>query len=288
MTPRVAIALSCTAVFVAALVASIGFAAPVARSDEEGDGERTRAECPWPPREFPSEERVRAAVSYARGRGTVGFAVIDGCGGVRGYEKDRQFSGASITKALLLAAFLRDNEHPTDSERSTLESMITYSDNDAGNAIYAEVRDAGLTEVARRAGMRDFISDPGFWGGTQVTAADMARFFFRLDDNLAGPGRELGKRLLTSIVSSQRWGIPAAAGGDWRVWFKGGWRPLGEEQTTGPVTHQAALLEHSSGVRVAIAVLSDDPPGGESYSTIEGITERLLSPSPRPRIWVPA
>ena len=44
------------------------------------------------------------------------------------------------------------------------------------------------TRVSRRsrsrAGMTDFEPTPGFWGGAQITAADMARFFDRLDQNL--------------------------------------------------------------------------------------------------------
>ena len=270
----------------AALLASIGLLAPASWADRgDGDAENAGVECQWPPRVYPSADRVRAATSFARDRGAVGFAVIDGCGGVRGYEQDRQFSSASISKALLLAGFLRDHEHPTDSERSTLESMISFSDNDAADEVYAAVGDKGMTEIARRAGMRSFTPDPGFWGGAQVTAADMARFFFGLEENL-GPGRELGKRLLASVTPLQRWGIPEAAGDDWRVWFKGGWRPAGEENTTGPVTHQAGLLEHANGERVAIAVLTHDPPGLPSYGTIEGITERLLKSPPRPRRWV--
>src|ERR687892_961940 len=111
------------AIVLAAALASIGAVVPAATSDESRN-RSFAAECPWPPREFPSERQVSAAAGYARDRG-VGFAVIDECGGVRGHEQDRQFSGASITKALLLAAFLRDNKHPTGGERSTLESMIT-------------------------------------------------------------------------------------------------------------------------------------------------------------------
>jgi hypothetical protein len=159
--------------------------------------------------------------------------------------------------------------------------MIVYSDNDAAGGIYARVGDAGLEDVAERAGMRDFSVDPGFWGGAQITAADMARFYFRLERNLGRRYRDYGMRLLSSITPTQRWGIPVAAGRSWHEWFKGGWRPGGQEGTTGPVTHQAALLVHRGGERLAIAVLSNEAPGtGGGFDAVEGVTARLLAKAP--------
>ena len=241
----------------------------------------------WPRAVYPSREAVRDAQRFAAGwGGTVSFAVIDAEAGVRGYETDRQFSSASVTKALLLAAELRrlrDEQEPLDEEtRSLLEPMVTYSDNRAADAIYARVGDAGLEAVAERAGMRDFEVTPGFWGGDQISAADMARFFWHLERNLPGPHRRYGIDLLARITSAERWGIPAATGRRWRVWFKGGWRPPGQEDTSGAVTHQAALLEHRGGQRLALAVLSDQPPGA-GFDAIEGITSRLLDQPPTRR-----
>ena len=246
--------------------------------------------APWPRVTYPSSAAVRKAQRFAAGWGDVSFAVIDARGGLRGYEGDRQYSSASASKALLLAAELRrlkEEGEPLDSgTKSLLDSMITYSDNDAGGGVYARVGDAGLEEVAERAGMRDFEVDPGFWGGARITAADMARFYYRLERNLVGRHRDYGMALLASIAGTQRWGIPAAADGGWRVWFKGGWRPSGQEGTTGAVTHQAALLVHSSGQRLGLAVLSNEAPGeGAGFSAIEGITERLLAKPPRFSRW---
>jgi hypothetical protein len=229
---------------------------------------------------FPPSERIRDASRFAGGRGAVSFAVIGGKGGVRGLNEGRRFSSASASKALLLAAFLRGHRQLGDSDRAQLDAMIRFSDNKAADAIYAQVGDGGLRSVARRAGMRDFEVTPGFWGGAQITAADMARFFFRLERNLGERHREYGMRLLATIISSQRWGIPRAAGGEWQVWFKGGWRPGGGENSSGAVTHQAALLRHRGGRQLGLAILTDQEPGGPSFATIEGITRRLLNPPP--------
>jgi hypothetical protein len=239
----------------------------------------------WPRIPYPPAKAIRRAQDYAAGWGDVSFALIDPSIGLRGYDADRQYSSASVSKALLLAGELRRLERedePLDiSTKALLEPMITSSDNRAADAIYARVGDAGLEEVASRAGMRDFGVTPGFWGGDQLTAADLARFFYRLDANLPARHRAYAKRLLARIIPVERWGIPQAIGRGWSIWFKGGWRPPGQEQTSGPVTHQGALLVHRSGERLALAVLSEEPPGtGGGFDAIEGVAERLLSEPP--------
>jgi hypothetical protein len=257
---------------------------PAIAHDARGDGQRSRHKV-WPRSDYPPAGAVRRAQRFAASRGDVSFAVIDRSLGLRGYDEDRQFSSASVSKALLLAAELRrlDREGlPLDAEtRALLEPMITYSDNRAADAVYAQVGDEGLDEVAERAGMTDFEPTPGFWGGDLITAADMAQFFYRLDANLPGPHRAYAKRLLSRITPVERWGIPEAVGGGWSVWFKGGWRPPGGEHNSGPVTHQAALLEHRHGERLALAVLTDEAPwGGGGFETIEGVARRLLAKPP--------
>lgn len=263
-----------------------------ARADEARD-EGAQRHSTWPRIQYPSRHRVEQAEAFAASRpGNVSFAVLGRYGSPRGLDPDAEFSSASVSKVLLLAAELRqlrdDGDQLDESTRSTLESMITISDNDAASSIYALVGDTGMQAAAERAGMRSFESTPGYWGGAQVTAADLTRFFRGLDRNLAGRYHDFGKALLANITSTQRWGIPEGADGSWRVYFKGGWRPPETEETSGPVTHQAALLEHRDGERIAIAVLSDQSPGETSYETIDGITRRLLTdpPSPVPSRWV--
>ena len=269
------------------IVSGIGGSALAERGRDRNAGDKV-----WPRDPYPSSRATRRAQEFAAARGDVSFAVIDDSIGLRGYDPDRQFSSASVTKALLLAAELRRLQReglPLDDEtKGLLEPMITYSDNRAADAVYAQVGDEGLEEVARRAGMTNFEATPGFWGGDQVTAADLARFFFRLEANLPGPRRAYAKGLLARITPVERWGIPQAIGHGWSVWFKGGWRPAGQEDTSGAVTHQAALLIHRGGERVALAVLTDETPGDVTgFGAIEGVTERLLSaPPPNRRGWL--
>jgi hypothetical protein len=250
-----------------------------------GDDGAQRSHKVWPREVYPWPAAVRRAQRFAAALGDVSFAVVDRSLGLRGYDYDRQFSSASVSKALLLAAELRrlDREGlPLSSEtKALLGPMVTYSDNRAADVVYDQVGDEGLEEVAERAGMTGFEPTPGFWGGDRITAADMARFFYRLDANLPGPHRAYAKRLLARIAPVERWGIPQAIGHGWSVWFKGGWRPSGGEQNSGPVTHQAALLEHRRGERVALAVLTDEAPwGGGGFEAIEGVARRLLASPP--------
>ena len=273
----------------AVLLVACALAAPAAGAGERGPPRY------WPAFTYPSAAQVRAASEYAAARGTpVAFAVLREGGPVRGYEVDEPFSSASASKALMLAAELRrlrDSGEELDSgTRGTLEAMITYSDNASADVIYGRVGDLGMTEVAERAGMTSFAVVPGYWGGAQITAADMARFYIGLNRNLVAPYRSFGRRLLSQITEEQRWGIPQGAGRGWRVYFKGGWRPYEVEETSGPVTHQAGLLRYRNGERVALAVLTEEVPGDPGgYETIEEITRLLLRPPPTgPLRWPPA
>jgi len=73
---------------------------------ERGDGAHKDSKV-WPREPYPSSGAIRRAQEFAAGRGDVSFAVLDGSTGLRGYYPDRQFSSASVSKVLLLAAELR-------------------------------------------------------------------------------------------------------------------------------------------------------------------------------------
>jgi Beta-lactamase enzyme family len=229
----------------------------------------------------PDPGALRRAERYARDRdGLVSFAAVDDRGRLDGSHLDRPYVSASVVKALLLAAELRRLEAvgaDLDSTTSELlRRMITYSDNDAADAIYARVGDAGLYDVAKRTGMRSFTVS-GYWANAQITARDIAGFMWRLDRALPAGERGFGHSLLARIVPQQSWGIPEAAGWKWKLRFKGGWRPT----ELGQLVHQAATLRHEDGPRAAIAVLTDAQPSqGYGIETVRGVAERLLADAP--------
>jgi Beta-lactamase enzyme family len=156
--------------------------------------------------------------------------------------------------------------------------MIRVSDNEAATAVHVRVGDAGLRRLARRAGMKAFAVS-GYWGYAQITAADQARLFAGL--NRLVPRRFLGyaRGLLSSIVSSQSWGIPEVARPRWRTFFKGGWRG----SARGQLVHQAARLERG-GLAIAIAVLTDaNPNHAYGRGTVRGIAAHLIRNGRRPQ-----
>jgi hypothetical protein len=231
--------------------------------------------APLPPA-FPRTSAVAAALRWARARVCrVGVAVMDSRGHLHGYHDQRQFQSASLSKAMLLVAYLRRHPQPGEDARETLTAMIEESDDASADAIFAEVGNAGLLRVAKLAGMRHFATGYS-WIAAQVTAADQARFFYRYEHYLPARSVAFARSLLGGITPIQRWGIPAAAGPDgWRVYFKGGW--LGEDNDA--VT-QAAWLRRGH-VRWALSVLTaDDPTNAYGWQTLKGITGLLLGHEP--------
>jgi Beta-lactamase enzyme family len=214
---------------------------------------------------------IRRARRFAHTRqGVVAFAVLDTDHRPRGLRRTAHFPSASVSKAMLLVAVLRraEGRRLTARERALLRPMITVSDNDAASAVYAEVGGAGLQRVARAAGMNAFV-DVGHWAGARITAADQARLFLRIDRLVPAAHRRYARKLLSSIVPAQRWGIaPAARRERVKIFFKGGWR--------NGITHQVALLERR-GQRIALAVLTSGSPSmAYATETIERIATRII------------
>jgi hypothetical protein len=240
-------------------------AAPAASADDGNRHTPTRVA----PRLLARGGVARARV-WALGRaGVPAFAVVDQDGHEHGLRLHVRYPSASVVKAMLMVAELRQlRARPVPAaERALLGPMIQVSDNEAAEAVYGQVGRGGLLALARRAGMRDF-SLP-FLFDAQLTAADQARFFLRIDRLVPRRHRAYARALLASIVPAQSWGIaPVGRRRRYRVFFKGGWR-------TG-ITHQAALLERD-GHRVALAVLTRSPGMAYGEATIAGVAARVLA-----------
>jgi hypothetical protein len=233
---------------------------------------------PLPPG-YPGKKAVAAARDWIAGRdGEAAFAVVDTNGeAAGGYRAHRPFQLASLSKAILLVAGLRDYPKADATTEATLTRMITESDNAAADAVYGRVGARGMRSVARAAGMQDYEQGSG-WIDTRASAWDQARFFSRLESLVPAAGRDLARRLLSSVVPIQRWGIPAAAGPEgWTSYFKGGWLGLDNKLMV-----QAAWLEKGK-KQWALAVLSDENPTRSSgWDTQKGVTGLLLGQEPTP------
>jgi hypothetical protein len=229
---------------------------------------------------YPSTARVLAAERYLSSRAcTCAFAVVDSHGVLTGSDVRRRFHSASIVKAMLLVAYLRmlEEHHRALDRASTalLYPMIHSSDNAAASAVLAIVGQAALDRVADDAHMSDFEPASGWWAFTEVSAADLARFFSVIDSLIPARYDRYARTLLSGIEPSQSWGIPSVARPEFAVFFKGGWLPQSEG-----LVGQAARLEHA-GISFSLAVLTEgDPSMQYGEQTIAGVTERLLGRAP--------
>ncbi|HTU80187.1 MAG TPA: hypothetical protein VMF09_15655 [Solirubrobacteraceae bacterium] len=228
---------------------------------------------------YPSSQRVSAATRYLAGRaGTKAFAVIDSDGRLLGVKVHRRFHSASVVKSMLLVAYLQmlADQHRSleDTGRALLYPMIHSSSNEAASAVLAIVGDAALDRVAKQAHMVDYESGGAFWGFTEVSASDLARFFFNQDALIPRQFVAYARWLLATIEPGESWGIPAVARPEFQVFFKGGWLPEFEG-----LVNQVARLERP-GIVFAVAVLTiHDPSMSYGEQTIEGVTARLLGRS---------
>ena len=227
----------------------------------------------------PDQRSVRRARRWlARRRGRTSFAVLDEHGVLRGFRIHARFPCASLTKAMVLVAFLRlldrRDREPSDAELLSLGYMIRLSDNPSAHLLYRRVGDTRMRALARRAGMREFRISRR-WGNATASAADQARLFLHLDRLVPSRFLPLARTLLETVTPAHSWGIPAAARPRWRTFFKGGWRP----EDGAEVVNQAALLE-SGNRRLSLAVMTrDDPTMVYGQETIEGTARRLLAGS---------
>jgi D-alanyl-D-alanine dipeptidase len=227
------------------------------------------------PARFPPTDRIRAVRRFLEKRGGVNsWSLVDSWGRVHGFAPHRVYVSASLVKAMLLVAYLRGigNRMPDGAERASLGPMITESSNDAADAIYYRVGDAGLYGVAKLGHMAHF-SVAGYWGNAQFSAEDQARYFNRIDRLVPQRSRRYARGLLSSIVSYQRWGFSSFAGAaGFRTFFKGGWRGTG----AGQLVHEAALFERGD-TRLSMAVLTDANPSHDyGTETLRGVAQRVF------------
>jgi hypothetical protein len=204
--------------------------------------------------------------------------------GLRGIGVERIVPSASVVKAMLLVAYLRQPDvrrrRLRGTERALLGPMIRRSDDAAASQVCNIVGTGGLARLARRVHMRRFHATRP-WGLSTIDVADQTRLFLHIDRQIPSRHRRYAMRLLRSIVPAQRWGIARARPRGWALYFKGGWG-----SSTGWVDHQVALLRRGRR-RMAVAILiTSSPSHAYGNETLRGVAARLLrglGPRSRPR-----
>jgi len=227
-----------------------------------------------------------------QGRGTpVGLNLTDSKTGVTcWYHSTKHFYAASVIKVTILSALLRkameQKRYLTGTETKEARLMITQSDNNAATALWDELGMPFIQHFLNLAGMTQTQLNAA-WGLTQITAHDE----MLLLGLLSNPNRVLDSasqayalNLMASVISSQRWGVPAGAPTSVTVHVKNGWLPYPGSQWeinsigTFAAPHRTYL----------IAMLTyDNPSMAYGIDTIEGAAEvihALLNPGKMARV----
>jgi hypothetical protein len=148
-------------------------------------------------------------------------------------QEGRRFDSASVVKVTILGALLRkaleQHRYLTSAEVSLTTAMITRSDNNAASALWARVGRSSLQHFLNLARMTETVLGPGgYWGLTQITARDeltLLRVLMTVNSVLDTPSRRYALGLMSRVIASQRWGVPAGTPAGVIVHVKNGWLP---------------------------------------------------------------
>jgi hypothetical protein len=241
-----------------------------------------------PPAAAPGlEAQLRA---YLAGRPTTGAVEVRDLvtGRQYGYRADKTYDSASVVKIAIMAATLRQQEQAgralTTAQKSLLARMIGKSDNGAATRLWNRLgRGDAMDRFLADAGMTHTKAGPkGYWGLTQITAADevvLMAHLARPSALLTEEGRTYARKLMASVDPSQDWGVSAGPGRGVTVELKNGWLPRGRR---GWAVHSVGHVQ-GDGRDYLIAVLTLDN-GSESkgISSVEGVSRivwRDLAPA---------
>ncbi len=206
--------------------------------------------------------------------GNVGLAYVPlGKGGkVQSYGKITTGPAWSTSKIPVAIAYETEvNDSPTGSGVADLKRAITESNNDAANALWANLGSNAIaaqkTQAVLRAGGDSNSIVPSQWsnragvatifGQTEWSLADQARFVASLP---CMPHADKVVSLMGQITAGQRWGI-GATDAEVSSAFKDGWSSNGP----GQLTRQMAIVHTPSGEDYALTMATT--PTNENFAT---------------------
>ena len=141
------------------------------------------------------------------------------------------YDSASVVKVTVLATLLWDAQKTgrslTSTETSLAKAMITQSDNSATSTLWKQL---GLTKIKGFLAAANMTHTTpgadGYWGLTQINVTDEQRLLKLLTASnsvLTTDSRYYIRKLMSEVISSQRWGTPYGAPSTVSVHVKNGW-----------------------------------------------------------------
>jgi hypothetical protein len=227
-----------------------------------------------------------AAQKASTGGTTVGYSLYDAGGtNISSYNQDTPNYGASITKAMLLVAYLNQvgSGSLSATAKTNLTAMIENSDNTAANWVYHQLSDPSgeIAGVAKDAGMTSFNINTGdtvyVLGQSTITASDFARMFAAINVLLPSSQQSFGLDLLSHLSSADQNGL-LQAGLPGTVYSKEGWKPEPSGSKGAPyVVNQAAqftLNGRTYGVAVTVGGTANQASG---ETIVKSVVAALMS-----------
>jgi beta-lactamase class A len=211
-----------------------------------------------------SADAAVAALVSGRPADSVSIAALDTATGTRyGWNASTGMTAGSVAKLLLLeSALLHEQDRgqaPGGDQTRTQTLMIENSDNDAGDAVFADQGGtSGLTEAIPRLGLSSTTLGPlGQWGLSTTTAGDQLVLLEDLvsaSSPLSADFRAFALGLMGSVEPDQRWGVAAAADPSTPFANKNGWLPVDDDDGLWAVNSVGVITVHDD--RVLMSVLT--------------------------------
>jgi hypothetical protein len=232
----------------------------------------------------PLDEISATAAGFIPGRAPLrGIAVLSPDDGVVWVDNpDEEMETASVIKVAVMTCVMASAEQQgrlvSEWELSLMWPMITQSNNDATDALWSELGGgpgmAACLGALSVAGITPYNGP--YWGTSTASARGMATLVSRLayGDIVNAEHRAAALEMLVSVISSQRWGVPAGAdsSGEEIVGVKDGWYPDDDGWRVNSVGFISPLSPND--VPYAIAVMTNLQTTQEyGIATIEGLTE---------------
>lgn len=191
-------------------------------------------------------------------------------------QDGRRFDSASVVKVTILGALLRkaleQHRYLTSAEVSLTTAMITRSDNNAASALWAQVGRSSLQHFLNLARMTQTVLGPGgYWGLTQITARDeltLLNLLMSINSVLDTPSRRYALGLMSRVVASQRWGVPAGTPAGVTVHVKNGWLP---RPTYGWRIHSIGSFSGRGRDYMIVVLTQNNPTMAYGIQTIENV-----------------